>query len=322
MCYVRAMATANRKLAGLLRVPAWASFFTLSQYADFIRLITEDLARRGLAWKEDDGHALVRQGGGRAQRLGLLNIAQACHMEPEERWPRLLADFFDGLLRAESEAQHMLGDLSNLDKVRDRIKIRLYGAEYRNTPGADALLLRTPVEGILSVLVCDLQYANISVPRDLIAGWGLDEDEAYELALRNTLSQEEVAYTVMPPLPDGVVLEGIEGHSNYASTHLLGLERHLGKALGYGALVGVPNRHILFLHRIRDDRVTAAMGDLSTMTEQAYRDGPGSISKDLYWWVPDRGLRRLPIRREGEQIHVFADTDFYREVMLPTSRGN
>jgi hypothetical protein len=264
----------------------------------------------------------VRQGGGRAQRLGLRNIAQTCHLEPADRWPRLLADFFNGLLRAESEAQHMLGDLSNLDKVRDRVKIRLYGAEYRNTPGAEALLLRTPADGILAVLVCDLQYANISVPRELVAGWGMHEDEAYELALRNTLEQEEVTYTVMPALPDGVVLEGIEGHSNYASTHLLGLERHLGRAPGYGALVAVPNRHILFLHRIRDDRVTAAMGALSTMTAQAYRDGPGSISQDLYWWVSDGGLRRLPIQREGEQIHVFADTDFYREVMLPVSRGN
>lgn len=312
----------NKKHAGTIVAPAWASFFTAGQYADFSRLLTEDLQRRGLSWREDDGCAVIRRGGGSAQRVGLLNLAQMCHMDAPSRWAQLIHEFMDSTLRVDAEIEHMVDGLRDFDALRGKLKLRLYGEDYLQTAGVKDVLWRKPVDGLLSVVVCDLGFANISVPRVMAEGWNKGDDEIFDLALANVRAQEKVEHFYMPTLPGGLQMEVLEGHSNYAVTHALCLEQHLRDVSGFGVVLNIPNRHLIFLHRIVGMNVTEAISALHTVGEKAYRDGPGSVSKSFYWWRPERGLRRLDVQPTGEHLQFLADVEFQREVIAPLLRGN
>src|SRR5689334_19169940 len=58
------------------QAPAWASFFTPGQHAEFVQLVASGLAKRGIRAHFSDGFAVVRREGKPDERMGLLNLAQ------------------------------------------------------------------------------------------------------------------------------------------------------------------------------------------------------------------------------------------------------
>jgi hypothetical protein len=316
------MGKQNRDRLHGFTAPSWASFFTNSQYVDFTRHITDELKQRGLSWKDDDGCAVIRRGGGPAQRVGLLNLAQMCHRDPAPKWPQVIHDFFENTLKVEQQIQHMFQGMQDLGAVRSKVKLRIHGESYLQTPGAGELLIRKVTDGLVQLAVCDLGMANISVHKTMCEGWGLSEDEVFALGLANVRAQEKAHHMRMPPLPNGVVLEGIEDQSNYTATHALCLEDHCKGVSSFGMILTIPNRHMIFMHRITDMNHTEAISPLYGMTEQAYRDGPGQISKDVFWWRPGKGLRRLMVQKLDDKLHFMADPEYQQEVFLPLMRGN
>jgi len=84
------------------------------------------------------------------------------------------------------------------------------------------------------------------------------------------------------------------GDSFYIASQVLGLADLLPPDVANGALVGVPNRHALLWHPIEDLRVVRAMTTMAPLIQRLFRDGPGSISNQLYWWL-DGDLVHLPI---------------------------
>jgi hypothetical protein len=71
-----------------------------------------------------------------------------------------------------------------------------------------------------------------------------------------------------------------------------------------GVFVGVPNRHQLDFHVAADKRVIASLTTLAAFTSAGYRDAPGVLSPNVYWWRPS-GLRRIStLSPDGPRIEV------------------
>jgi hypothetical protein len=92
------------------------------------------------------------------------------------------------------------------------------------------------------------------------------------------------------------------GDSFYVATRVL----RLGEVLPDGAtdaLVAVPNRHTLIVHPIVDAGAIPAMQAIYGLAVQLYRDGPGSISDQPYWWH-EGTLTQIPHQEQGRKIAV------------------
>lgn len=113
----------------------------------------------------------------------------------------------------------------------------------------------------------------------------------------------------------------VEDESIYTATLVRHLEDVLGGLPPGGAVVGVPNRHLILAHPIRDLSVIDAITTLVRLIGKASDEGPGSVSRRLYWW---RGgsLLDLPYRVEGGRMRFFppgAFVEVLNELEPPTS---
>jgi hypothetical protein len=89
--------------------------------------------------------------------------------------------------------------------------------------------------------------------------------------------------------PDGGHFTVLLGASLYTASRALVLpdliESLLGPAdLPHGVLVGIPNRHQVAVHVIRDKTVLSTLPKMVRFVELGYDDSPGPLSRHLYWW--------------------------------------
>ena len=108
---------------------------------------------------------------------------------------------------------------------------------------------------------------------------------------------------------NGGSIEVLAGESVFTASLLLALEQVLDRYglkadPELGVFVGVPNRHQLDFHVAADKRVIASLTTLAAFTSAGYRDAPGVLSPNVYWWRPS-GLRRIStLSPDGPRIEV------------------
>jgi hypothetical protein len=272
-------------------VPEWAAFFRPDEYEAFIRLVEADLGRRGLAFELRDGLAIIDRGGDEPDQMGLLNLAQRCQTISQREWPELIAGHMSSVLSMVGRDLDALA--ADYEQASQILRLRLYADELMGgiTPSDEGPVLRRLTPGVLIGLVYDFPDSVASVSEDQLAGWDRPETEVLDLARANTLAEPPPRREALKA-GDGATFETMLGDSFYVASRVFGLAELLPAGNANGALVGVPNRHALLWHPIEDLRVVHAMTAMAPFVQRLFRDGPGSISNQLYWW------------REGTFVHL------------------
>jgi hypothetical protein len=138
-------------------------------------------------------------------------------------------------------------------------------------------------EGTVEVLVIDLPRSVRTVARSEANAWPADDVELFAIGRANlTLNGKLIDNTVA--VQPGVDLHLYTGDTFYAGSHALILESYLPANLPNGVLVGFPKRDVLLAHHIHNIGVTEAIGAMLQAILGMYRDGPGSLSPNLYWF--------------------------------------
>jgi hypothetical protein len=300
------------RLRGGPAVPEWASFFKPAEYAAFMATLEADLRRRGLAFEHHDGILEVQTSGETPDQLGILNLAQRCRMANRSDWPAVIAEHLSSLLSLTGRDLDALA--ADFEQARDILRIRLYADETMGgmAPELNGPVLRPLATGILLGLVYDFPDSIASVSSDQLGAWPLAESEVLSIARANTLAEPPPMRQTIPAA-NGSALEGMMGESFYVASRVLGLRELMPADSVAGALVGVPNRHVLLWHPIVDLRSVSAMTTMAPMIQEMFRDGPGSISNQLYWWQDDE-LTHLPIKPNRKGFD-FAPPDAFVELL-------
>jgi hypothetical protein len=314
------MAKMSRDPKRAVHTPEWASFFTPGEYADFVQLVCSAISKRGLRAHLDDGVAIIRRPGAQEERVGLLNLAQMCRESERPSWPRVIGDFWDTMEKTGRDPRALLKQIESFDAARDKIKVRLHAEDYLQHPHAAHLCLRKIADGICALLVCDLGFANISVPSELPGEWGQPLDELFRLGVKNVRAEKQLTVARGRPT-GGLAVDMLTSGSNYAATHVLFLEDYLQDGTGYGAIVSVPCREVIFRHVIRDASVLAAMQFMHGVTADAHKRGPGSISREIYWWRAGT-LELVPTAAVAGKLVIAPGENFEREVLASMAKGN
>jgi hypothetical protein len=315
------MAKMSKDPKRAVHTPEWARFFTPGEYADFTQLVCSAISKRGLRFHLDDGIAVIRRPGVQEERIGLMNLAQMCRESARPTWPTVIGAFWDTMDRTSKDPGALLKQIESFDVARHKIKVRLHAEDYLQHSHASHLCLRKLTEGICELLVCDLGFANISVPADLPAEWGQPLDELFQLGVKNVRAEKRLHVAKGPPT-GGFAVDMLTSGSNYAATHVLFLEDYLKEgSTGYGAIVSVPCREVIFRHVIRDASVLAAMQFMHGVTADAHLKGPGSISREIYWWHAGK-LELVPTQAVAGKFVIAPGENFEREVLASMAKGN
>jgi hypothetical protein len=313
------MVSTSKSPSPIPAVPPWARFFSRRELAELWRLIAAELEARDLDVPlRSSCSTLVLPGGG--ELLDLAALARTCNEHPMRRWPAIVAGLFDRLLAARLDLRALLARLDDLDAVRARIKVRIHGAPPSAPRRSPRLSLRPLAEGLVALLVCDLDVANVAVPRDVVARWGVPRAALWSLAIEN-LRAERRLRVVRGPVKGRRAVDMLAGETPFATSHLLFFEDYFAENPRYGALVALPQRHVILRHVIRDASLLEVVPFLRATTLDAYERGPGATSTQIYWWRPGGTLELLPVREVGGSVLVRPSRELQREVLDPILRG-
>ena len=267
--------------------------------------LTKDLRRRGWKFSISDEAVLVE--GPVKRTLGLQNLVQICGAERQySAWPALIAEHVDHI---EASTAQAIGANARLADVERILKVRLYPEEQAPF-GVEGIV----APGIRWALVYDLPDAIQTVPADHVAAWSTDLPELLKIGYRNVRESDPPQRIRRHPLQDGGEFVTIDGPSFFTATHALWIDEYVPEADPHGILVVVPDRHNVMAAAITNaTSVMATVGRMLDLAGKFHRVGPGSISKDLYWFREGR-FTLLPSWFENGTLQ-FAPTVAFKEVL-------
>ncbi|KOV62005.1 hypothetical protein ADK64_26765 [Streptomyces sp. MMG1121] len=209
----------------------------------------------------------------------LTNLAHACRDVPEDRWPELVAAHFARLRQASTggeSAEELLRDVHARLLPVESLTPELAGAMRYARVVADGLVFVHALDGPTSVRI---------LTDDDVERAGLEElgQAAYANLMRVPVEHEEVS------IEGRARLHSLYGDSPFVASKALFLSAAARQITGEplpdtGALVVVPNRHLLAYHPITDGSVVDAVNGLASYALGAHEDGPGALSPRVYWW--------------------------------------
>jgi hypothetical protein len=297
------MSFLKRIKTGVQFRPDWAAFMTPAEYARFRKLVDGWLTNHTRGFTEVSGGGLdVDMGRDRPVMIGLVNLAQKCHLAATEDWPALVAEHLDAAVRNDELTQ------STFAAVREMLKVRIYAEDYGAGLSEEALLVKRPLApGAVMALAIDFPKTVASVSPPMAADWGVPVDELFELGLANVRAQDrpQVEHREV----DGSELTFLLGESFFTATWITMLDELVGPGSPHGQLVAIPNRHIVVLIPIVDLSIVEGISAIIGAAAHLYQQGPGPISPNIYWRLRDR-LTLLPTTVDGQTVRFEPPVEF------------
>ena len=290
----------RRLVGGAEPPPDWSPFDDGRTHQAFVDAVEADLRRRGVPFEMGDGVvAIPTEGEDRPAEYGLSNLSQQCAVSDRGDWSTVIATHFTSVFSIKGRDLDALA--ADYEQVRQILQVRLMPDASMGGVDVPGSVVRPIAPGIQAVLVYDFPDSTASVHEDHLASWPVDPDAAFDQAIRN-LDQEPAPLRDDMEVEPGTSVRVWYGDSFYVATRLLRLKELI--PLGTtDALVAVPNRHTLLVHPIVDGGAVAAMQPIYRLAVQLFREGPGSISDQPYWWH-EGALEQIPHHTKGRDVTV------------------
>ncbi len=209
--------------------------------------------------------------------VALADLRAACELEPRGQWLRVVQGALHGL----SQSAQVELDLRDVDAVRPLLRSRVYA---EGALLADDVATQHLAEGLVEVLVAEVDGAVRSLPTTVVDGWGVSRGELFVQGRQQVLAAGLLTRRELDL--EGVVLTALESSAPFAATHVHWLPSYVDVPAA-GALVALPTRHLVLVAPMvgRTQTIDAAQA-LLVNADRLWRDGPGELSPDLWWWKP------------------------------------
>jgi hypothetical protein len=295
-----------RHLRQLRLRPAWASFFAPAQWERFLMAVAHELSTRQLPFIYLGGTMQVTLANGQNAQLGLGNLAQICHQVQEREWRELIAHHFNIVLdgmQDDADAEALLTDFS---KVQPQLFVRLISLE--SISRENLAVARNDIPGLISYLAVDLPSTVRSISAGEIEPWGKMPGELYEIALNNVRTKS-VTQVERFTAETGIELITVSGEDFFVASHTLLLHEHPDWLGAYGSLLIIPTRHTFLVYPINDMLFTRAIQYLAMMATGMEQEGPGSITRKMYWYA-DGQYVEIPYTCVKTKVEVTPPPEF------------
>lgn len=251
----------------------------------FEREVVGWFRRSNIPYQLGEGFVVMPEGELGDLQFGLGNLAQLCAHYEEAEWPSIVQQHFDGIVKSMRTHRRDGDAVRALHTVRDKLAVRLWEVSDLPEKTAAETLSREDIPGLVTVLCVDYPDSIATVRRDEAAGWGLTEDELFEIAIANSMRLAEPEAAVHD-VGEGDTLVMYSGESFYVSSTILRFaEVGDGEGIGeHGAFIAVPPRNVVIAMPFTGIGSLQALGKLMQITTGMHHDGPGPVTRRVYWW--------------------------------------
>jgi hypothetical protein len=200
-------------------------------------------------------------------------------------------------------------------RVRDMLAVRLQPKmeALRQPPGT--LVTQDFGTDLVQLLVYNLPNMVVPVPRKHFEAWNRPIGDLFRMGVENIRKDGRLESRIQD-VPGAVrigILADPRGRNPFTTSHIFFFEDYFGTDHPHGVLFGIPQRRCILFHPIVDQGVVASVDALLGSLLRAFREGPESLSPNLYWWN-DGKITLLPSSLEGKELRFNPPESFIRLV--------
>jgi hypothetical protein len=286
------------------------AFFTVAEGARFRALVVEEFARQGLEVVAEPGQ--VRTSDGLA--FGLYDLAAKCHAVGRrgKMWRTVIGEHIEVALRAAAKP-HPVQTASQSD-LEVHARLRLWDATRMDPEERARYQYATQVAPrVIELLVYDDEDSVLPLSDGVLERFDIPAVRAAALhnLLLEPVDEHDLLTEGLRGLGDGTRVHALFGQSYYVASKALVMRHVLSTLFGeceypHGVLVAVPGRHLMYLHTVESPTVIPSLNTMAYLARQRYRDEPGALSPEVYWW---NGGALMQVTADGA-VRVPADSAF------------
>lgn len=306
----------NRFKGQLNVLPKWASFFTPSEYSEFIKYVENYFQKLSLDYEIDDAAVTVGENNLGFNILGLNNVAQMCKQNDLKDYESVVNDHFDTMIRIHQFDQEFEKSIPYFEKVEKYIAVRLYDSGYASYLEEENLVIQDFAEDIIAMLVFDLPESVINIKPEQVQFWGKTIEELFVLGRKNI--KENYPVNLSEEIVGEHSIWFAEADHFFASSFTFDIAEYPQTIGKKGSIVSIPNRHTVIIYPINDLEVLGAVSDILYLTKRMHEDGPGSITDKIYWYNDGKFIN-LPHKTENEKL-IFSPPQIFVDILNALSQ--
>lgn len=287
-------------------VPSWARFFRLKKFNEFIEMIEKEFTDFEVIFKADEGFIQFPEVFGDNQ-LGLQNLASVCHNNNEHDWPEIIKSHFENLQEGYVFEKEFKENALDFDYASKYVAVRVWPRSYIESVPKDKTIFKEDIDDTVTVLVYDLPTTVRSISPSEVIPWNMSSDELFEIGLKNVLNNYSVEISTEKMNNEEYYV--LHGEHLFVASFSLVLE-NFAQCLGkFGAIIGLPHRHVMIVYPINGSEVISSLNSLISVVHGMNAEGPGSIISNVYWYNQNKYLK-LPYSLEKKKINFYPPEEF------------
>ncbi len=269
-------------------VPEWANFFNKKEYNLFINYVEKYFKSKNIKIKIEDGVVYPEKNDFNLDGFyGLLNLAQDCKQDDSKLWQEIINSHYEKLIESAKFDKQLREDICDFNKVKQYLGVRIYSKDYIDNvidiKGENSIILKYIADDLVEMLIFDQPSATTNVKPEDIQKWNKSEDELFEIGFNN-IKEKYPLEIKQEDMVKGQKLWTILSEQVFTANILLDkplLSKYIGSK---GAIIGVPDRHMLLIYPIENSDVQKVIFPLIYTISNMFKDGPWSISDKMYWY--------------------------------------
>lgn len=282
-------------------MPEWANFFTAKEHSFFITEIEKYFNDLSVRYGIFDGFVQVEGGQWEFNQLGLVNVGQVCKQDNPWNYRQIIQDHFDALKSSYEFNLEFDKLITDFDKVKKYLAVRLYSKEYFEQFGLQNTIGDFLSDDLYSTLVFDLPYSISNVKPEQAAKWTIDHTELFKIGIENV--KQNHSWEITQEEMNGFKIWFIQSDHFFAPNIIFDLKHRIGLTSEHGMLIGIPHRHAVLIYPIKDLEVVTAINGLIPIIHGMNQEGPGSITNELYYFK-DGLLTNIPYELSENKMEI------------------
>ncbi|MBS0191962.1 MAG: hypothetical protein U0573_04515 [Phycisphaerales bacterium] len=245
---------------------------------------------------------------------GLQNLLQNCAWADARDLSEMrgrVADHFDTMTRAQDQNRKFTEQLESWEFAKPRLRVRLWDVEVGSF--LTNSVTRSDIPGLATTLSVDLPESIDSVSPERAAKWHRTDSELFEIALENTMKSFAAEATTIDSSRFGPA-QVVQADSFYSAGAALELEKYPALLGPHGAFVTIPTRAQVFALPLETAGDLAFVGEFIRFACWCFQQGPGSVSKRL-WWYRDGRWFEIAYKVEGTHTAIMPPEELQKYMM-------